>query len=94
MSQRYNQEIQALTVRWAMDDVLVKEAEAFADKRKTVWGDVLQCYVKGNKEELLTTVEGWMKDNARLMSDKLGEKFLQRFQDSVYASNLSRAEPC
>lgn len=77
-SQDYNQAIQLLTVRWAMNDVLVNHADAVNYKRKTVWGDVIERYVKGNKAELSTTVQSWMRKNPGLKDVEYAKGFLSK----------------
>lgn len=82
-SETYNQSIQLLTVRWAMSDVLTKHADAVTDRRKTVWRDAIDRYVKGNKTELKTTVQTWMRKNQGLEHANYAAAFLAKI-DQLY----------
>lgn len=75
-SKEYNKDIQRLTVKWAMEDVLKKESEAKEEERKTTWGEVIQHYIANNTVELTKTVNDWARLDKKVVED--AEAFLQR----------------
>lgn len=61
MSDRYNRRRQALTIRFAMMDWLMRQ-----DMRGGLWRDVVGKYFELNHEKIIATAEQWAKNNREI----------------------------